>query len=258
MHTILFCRSARSAAFVLMLVLAGCAGSAPLQESLPAEDIEIDGRESDWYEALRPVADQNISIGVVNDAEFLYVALLTSDPATIEHITSRGLVLWMDPAGGTEPSIGLQFPLGRSNVATSGPAPRTDEAREQAFELGLLEMELLRDGGDERVRIPVNAIAGVSADASLRNGTLFYEARVPLRPGGPYTFAAEVAPGGTVGIGLQSAEISEEDRRRAMLEGAANSPMQGGGSYGGYYGGAPPTRMRADDQLRVWRRVVLR
>lgn len=236
------------------VAVGGCGGTAPLLTSMPATQIEIDGNESDWYTTLRPVESQNMSIGVANDHEFLYVGMMTSDPALIHQFTSRGMVLWVDPAGGKEQAIGLGFPLGRTDAGTT---PRSFDAREDLFDASLMEMELVRDAGDERVRIPANSIPGVSTRASLRNGTFFYEARLPLRLGGPYTFAAETAPGAIIGVGLESAELDPDVRRREMLEGAANSPMQGGGTYGGYYGGSTRNRMRADDTVRLWRRVVL-
>lgn len=244
----------------LILLSAGCAGTAPLQSAFRSSSVLVDGDENDWYEYLRPVEKQNMSIGIVNDDDFLYVGMMTSDPVLLHQMATRGIVLWVDPAGGRAQSLGLQFPLGLAEAAGNAPLPRTESAFEELFERSLLEMELVRDAGAERVRLPTNTIPGVATGASLENGTLFYEIRLPLAESGPYTFAAGATPGGTIGIGIESAEVDPEDRRRQMLEGAANSPMQGGGTYGSPYGGynnPTPNRRTADDAVRVWRRVVL-
>src|SRR5690606_41035169 len=192
---------------ILLTMVVGCGGAAPLLSSEPAADIEIDGSDRDWYMTLRPVEKQNLSLGVANDEEFLYVGVMTNDAALIHQFTTRGLVLWVDPTGGKEQAIGLQFPLGRID---SDPLPRSPEAREELFAASLMEMELVRDAGDERVRIPTNSIPGVAMSASLRNGTFFYEARLPLRLGGPYTFAAETTSGSIIGLGIEAAELDPE------------------------------------------------
>lgn len=253
-------RPARFALVVsLALFLGGCAGTAPLQSLNPGGEIDIDGSERDWYAHLRPLDKENMSMAVLNDDEYLYVSMLTSDPTLIRQITMRGLVLWIDPEGGAEQTIGLQFPIGATNTGRSVPTPRNTEEHEAIFAASLLDMEMLRDAGEERARIPANSIPGVATGASLKNGTLFYEVRLPLASGGPFTFAADAAPGETIGVGLESAEIPPELRRQQMLEGAANRPMQGGGTYGGQYGGAAPSpvRMRAEEGVRVWRKVSL-
>ena len=258
MHIPLF-RLLPVAVLAVLVFSGGCAGTMPLQSTYRSAAIEIDGSERDWYEYLRPLERENMSMAVVNDDEFLFVSLLTSDPSLIGQIVTRGLVLWIDPAGGTEQAIGIQFPLGQANQPRGASPPRTREGMETQFAASLLEMEFLRDAGEERVRIPTNAMVGVATSATLQSGTLFYEARIPLRQGGPYNFAAETSPGATVGLGLESAELSADVRRQRMLEGAANSPMQGGGSYGGYYGGTspPPGVLRNDESLSVWRKVLL-
>ena len=62
--------------------------------------IEIDGVDDEWAGATTYFEKQDVTVGVLNDDEFLYVSLVTSGPVG-RLAMATGLTVWLDPDGGT-------------------------------------------------------------------------------------------------------------------------------------------------------------
>ena len=76
-------------------------------------DVVIDGDNGEWTGPLRAVEEKPpIDTAAVNDGQFLYVVLSTSDPAARRMIMRQGLIVWFDPSGGDKKHFGIKFPVG--------------------------------------------------------------------------------------------------------------------------------------------------
>lgn len=247
----------------LLLLAAGCGGSAPLLSSAPTQAMVMDGDEADWAGVIQPLEGQEISLGVLNDGEFLYVGMLTTDPTLIRQIALQGLTVWFSEDGGEEKDWGIRYPLGL--IAAGGPMRdqsrlRDEEQLRARFMASLQNLEIMQAGEVKGLRRPAKGVPGLFVGANLDRGMLFYEVKVPLQTTGAFDYAVGAAPGTTMGLGLETPEIDREEMREQMGDrGDDFGGMGGNGGLGrGNTSGRPPAGGRTlPERLDVWRTVNL-
>jgi hypothetical protein len=216
-------RSARRLSTLLgaVLVLAGgalggCSSGPALTSSVPDSPISVDGSIDDWQGDLNALKDGALSVGVRNDASVLYVVARTSDRRLLRRFVTRGLVLWLDPEGGNDEVLGVEYPTG---AQPTGDAQRpTTDALRTLLESSLTEMRV-RPAGAEDWRVhAADGSRGIETAATLDDfGALTVEFRVPLgsdagtggAPSGR-TYALGAGPDGTVGVGIATPEREDE------------------------------------------------
>ena len=240
-----------------MILTSGCNSVLSLQSQTPARDIAIDGRIEDWRGAINPVEGKNYSLGVLNDGEYLYVSLLTSDPDVTERIIQRGMTLWLDPDGGKDKIFGIRFPLGMGEPRRR---PRDQRVRQERFTASLSELEILREDGKHR-RLSATNMPGLTASAHLNYGMLQYELKVPLQHSRMHSYAVDAAPGTAISLGLETPTEGDDETQRQQ-------PRQGRGGMGqGGMGGRSGRRgsggmrggetMGQQDPVELWAKVML-
>ena len=219
-----------------LLTVGGCASVKQIESSPVTTGVIIDGSAEDWAGALRLFeGESGVSIGVRNNAEALYVALVVRDQAKLRQIMRAGLSLWFDPEGGKEKTFGIRFPLGlMESGAQFSPreTQQSPDARRELFEASLDEMDIVRDE-DKSTRFPRQAIPRLHVTAKMNAGTLVYELQIPLRTSETHAFAIDAEPGDVIGLGLETPEIDRE----AMRQGGRGGGRGGGGRGGGGRGG---------------------
>lgn len=253
--------------FLVAWLLSACGGTTALQSESPDREISVDGDAGDWQGALTSIEKENLSLGVLNDGAYLYLALVSSDRQLVNQMMIRGFTVWFDAAGGKEKTLGLRFPLG---LMASGAqvSPRemqqNPDARRELFEASLTEMEIL-ESEDKSRRFPRHAVQGIEVMAKIDAGTLVYELQIPLRAGEGHTFAIDAAPGDVIGVGLETPEIDREAMRqqsggrgggRGGAGGRGGGGRGGRGGFGGQGGGrgGPPQQ---PESLKLWTTVEL-
>lgn len=269
----------------LALVLcAGCSSTASVASQPVTSPVTVDGSEADWQTALQRVKGlDGAFLGVRNDGEDLYVALVVSDEALARQIAMGGLTLWLDPEGGKEKTLGVQFPLGRRGMggppegfdprSAGGARPDSAGARRGpgAMPAPSFDQLAIRRGEDDAgTPQPADGSAGVTAAGALNAGQLVYEVRIPLRGNG-----LVIREGDEIGLGLETAEVERPERG----QGGPPSGRMGGPPSGGMGGppsggmGGPPSGGRSGpppggpggrgpageqaDPLDTWVRVTL-
>ena len=232
-------KNSSTATLTLLLLAAmlvgGCGSTTALQSTSPDREITVDGSTEDWQGALTPIEKKKLSLGVLNDGEFLYLALVTSDRQLINQMMIRGLTVWFDAEGGKEKTFGIRFPLGlMESGAQFSPreTQQSPDARRELFEASLDEMDIVRDE-DKSTRFPRQAIPRLHVTAKMNAGTLVYELQIPLRTSETHAFAIDAEPGDVIGLGLETPEIDRE----AMRQGGRGGGRGGGGRGGGGRGG---------------------
>lgn len=96
--------------FILItgFMFTACSGTQQVMSQKTAGDIKIDGNPAEWAQLIN-IKDENISFGFSNDADNLYIMMITFDRNKIMNILRGGLIVWIDP-GKSEGKIGVRYP----------------------------------------------------------------------------------------------------------------------------------------------------
>jgi hypothetical protein len=237
-------------------------------------EISIDGDHTDWKNSLTYVEDKNISIGLLNDEEFLYVCLVPGDFQIQNQMMRLGFTLWLDPEGGKDKTLGIHYPLGMMNSGLlmtelgfgsgRGMSEPDPERMRTLVERSLSDLEILGPDKDDVRRMGVDQAEGLRVEVGNRTGTFVYELKVPLVVDEHYLYGIDAVEGSTLGVGFETTEIDREKMRQEMGErgggmrggGMRGGGMRGGGRMGGGMrgGGVRPGMAKP---LKVWTKVIL-
>ncbi|MFC1475391.1 hypothetical protein ACFLQW_00130 [Candidatus Zixiibacteriota bacterium] len=226
--------------------------------------VAIDGENHEWGGVTTYLEENNAAVGLLNDEEYLYVSLLTTNRMLQNQIMRAGFTLWFDPEGGKDKTFGIRFPLGMNSggmdpggMGFGGRGgfnqPNFDSLQE-VFTESQTELEILGPGQDQVRRLPVGDIEDVFVAASISSKGLIYELRIPLSSGEGQPYAIGTSIGEVIGIGLETPEID-----RSMMGGKRPGGRGGGMGGGGMRGGAPGGGRRPEmpKPLNVWAKVQL-
>ncbi len=200
------------------------------------KEIVVDGLEDEWAGHLVPIPETPVSLGVQNDASFLYLCLRTSDEAMKRRIRALGVTVFFDATGGEERSYALRYPASPERPAPgAGDAPPssasgTPRLRRQA---SLDEIEILGAPEGSVRRLKLAEARPVAAALGEQDGTLVLEMKIPLAAGPDTPFAVRAAPGKTISLGLEGAPPGRQDRAGQSQTGGG----EGGAGFGGGFGG---------------------
>jgi hypothetical protein len=235
---------------------------AKIESAWMAAPVRVDGINKEW-DALSTIAkDVRFSMAARNDDRRLYIALVTSDRATAMQAVNEGLIVWVDPAGGSKKTFGLQYPLGRSFRGEGGPGhvPRQlrrptggENDQDQGQETRgrgddgqdpdsmwkvilsnprMREADVLGPGKDDRRHVLLDTGETLEAKVGWAEGMLVYELALPLDKTAQSPDGIGVRPGSVVGIGLETPE-----RKSEGPGGERGGPGGMGGPGGGRGGG---------------------
>ncbi len=261
-----------AAAAALLVLPHPSHGKTEIQCRQKDRDIAIDGDSSEWGQALTLIKEAKLSCGLVNDGEYLFVAVVTSDRQVIRQIMLSGLYTWFDEQGKQAKNFGVYFPIGlqESGVPQEGgghpgpqagnPAGKPDSLTTAFFE-SAREFMLYSPIEEEWRRATVGKLGDAEAVAGYSNNTLVVEIKVPLLRREPGAYGVGAAPGSVIGMGLESPQIRmpraghqgppgqsrpEGDDQGVERPGGGGGPpgMGGGGGSGG-----PPDRLAAADTV---------
>jgi len=120
---------------VLMALLSTCK-KATVQSAWNDGSIIIDAVVKDWGSRLVWNEKSQVNLGVTNDAENLYLCLVTSDPDIHRQILINGFIVGIDQKGSKSHHFGIKFPLGISDRGNQPLMPTDDQRRQKPFEPG--------------------------------------------------------------------------------------------------------------------------
>ena len=247
-------------------------------------EIIIDGDSGEWTQDLVYNEDNNISFGIRNDAEALYMCLVTSDRELVRKIVGNGLIIWLDSDGGKDRSFGIKYPVGMIGRGASArefmgakrdPNNRlNDDQFDLLFEQQFTELQVLAQKGKEKNMYALKEAKekGLEVKASMKNGILIYEAKTPFNFDGGIA-AISLDSSNPVGVGLETpnidlAEIRKNRSRDSSAMGGADSEggmsggRRGGGGRGGMGGGrgggmGGRQEMNTSSPVKIWTTVAL-
>ena len=266
-------------------LVSGC-GPVELQSHWQSSAINIDGINDEWNAGAVFVEDPGIVINIRNDAEYVYVCLMTSDRAVQRRVMTQGLIVWLDNDNDKNKDFGIRFPLGMmesggtgEGAKPGGPGERRGprgaggQDEQQRFDEffdehidSQSEFDLIGPAGMGLRRVQFGEVERIEVGVGRSRGALVYELKVPLhRKGGDY-YAVNSNPGEFIGIGLESPEMdrSAVGGRGGMGGGMGRGGGMGGRRPGGGMGGpggrgAPPGGGRTEmaESFNVWASVQL-
>ncbi len=231
------------------LLASGVSRARPRIESeWRSREIVVDGSLDEWEGTLRFVEDAKLSLGIHNDAEYLYLAVYSRNPQVVRQIALRGLELKLE---GKDESLHIRFPVG---LAESGlrpplqrdgdepglrPPPRRggDETEdrelrglEQDFAASLGTFLLYGSGPGESRSVATDGESGLLLRSRMERDEIRCEMRIPLAPGATRPLAVGAGPGSRITLSLES----PREKRDELARGPGGAPPGGGP------GGGPP------------------
>lgn len=233
------------------IFVTGC-GTPEIDSVWKNREITIDGSDpgTEWEGARHYFEDQKVTLGVMNDADFLYLRLSSRDRTVQGKILMLGLTVWVNPEGNKEKYLGVHFPVGRSGRPgmQSGMAGRSQEGRPSAGPMqgdmqemlqgALGSIELIGPGSDE-----TNPLAAVEADSlgilariGIEGGNMVYELRLPLKPFERSLYYISKETLEKIGLGFQTGKMEFRRRTREGGPRGGGGGMGGGGDIGGMGG----------------------
>ncbi|TAK53690.1 MAG: hypothetical protein EPO24_14000 [Bacteroidetes bacterium] len=256
--------------FLLVIaILGGCGSlqftsqraSAPITPGVPSEELQ---------RAMVRIEGTQTMVGFLNDNDYLYLSIVTTDRGVQRQMLARGFTVWFDREGGNDERFGIKFPLGIQTgdfrrMREEWGRDRDDGVRERPMRDSLAdrlppfdttEVEILgpKEGAHERVKII--QLKQIALKLTIVNGRLEYVLKVPLTDNGPDPYAIGTSPGTTIGVGLVTAEFVRPD----MPAGG----MQRGMGMGkrrernmDEEGDTPVRQYQQSEPLKVWATVQL-
>jgi hypothetical protein len=262
-------------AVVLVGVLvAGCGSEEVVSVSLDRE-ITVDGDSDDWQGILRFNEDANLSYGLANDENVMYIVIVVGDRDVRRQIIMSGLYLWFDPAGEESRRFGLRFPIGlQEDVEDMMAMMREQDPNKlaESFDETVKEFLVIGPHDTDWRRAGVNTVDGIEMAATADASKLVLEFMVPVTNDGQYGYGIGAVPGDAISLGVQTPEFDRDAMRQQMQSdaggrggkgggggGAHGGGGRGGGGRGGMGGGGTSGTQRPDvpDPIKVWTTVRL-
>ena len=245
------------ALFLLLTVL-----SQPLQARPKVKcvaktaEIKIDGINEEWNGSLSVIDDENLALKVMRDENFLYLGVLFNESDQQMQALMQGLTVWFDSDGGKNEEFGIRFPGGIMNSGYMEEASRNGrpdpEDMARAAEEKLAEADyfmIVEPEKDQETLVEFVDASDVKVRATLEEGIMFYELKIPLKRSEEQPLGIGVREGKKLGIGFTTPKM--EDRRPRM-----GGDMRGGGMGGGRGGmGGGMNRPGMPERLNLWIQV---
>lgn len=216
------------------------AADAELSATWRVADVLVDGSMAEWPRLER--VDTGPAVAVQNDAEALYLAIVSNDPTVREQLAT-GLVVWLDPTGRRRQTFGLRLEgLAPRPLAGATPTSASSGLSSDRVLTTLEEFDLLGPARLQRRLIDSAAEVGIALASGVEDGTVVYELKVPLGKSDAAPHAVGVTPGATISLGLETPADPRPPRRRTELERpmASNPWIYDPYGYGNYFRPPPP------------------
>ncbi len=258
------------------LVFTSCS-TLQFQSKWRNQDIKVDGRSDDWVGSLTYIDKQNISLGLMNDEDYLYVCMAAEDQSIISRIMRQGMILWFNPEGGKEKSIGIKYPLGRQDMEPGDREMKISESeaspqkkRPAAMAISN-ELEILQES-----KVPITTsiknLKGMQISLKRSSGLIVYEIKIPLQENQNLPIAIGAAAGFEIGIGIEipkmtmtlnrasggiSGRGSGTARPGGSMDGRGGGMSRPGGTMGGRGGGMTGQWANMQKGVKIWATVQL-
>jgi len=212
-------------------LLPAALGAAVVESRWAAEPVRIDGRASDWGEAvMSPQKNLGVDLAFRNDASNLYVLVVFKEPRYLSSMEFTGITVYFSPAGKKQKDFGIRFL--RKNATPDELISRLEKqgqalTEEKKAEIKakpiyyLFDAEVVNKKG-EVISPPV--ASGETEPPAFRlskspEGFLVYELRAPLAQRDVYPAGVGSGPGQLIRLGFEWGGMTPEIRAAMMGRG---------------------------------------
>jgi hypothetical protein len=228
---------------IASLHLSGC-GGLEINSVRSDGDVKIDGIPLDWRGATTWVESPNVTIGVKNDDDYLYLCLSSPVREVAAQIAMYGFTVWLDPEGKKDKTFGIRCPIGAAGgMGNPGDLEKLAQDRDKFLEMVVERLkgagsvlEILGPDEDDSVRIAGAEASGVDVALGYHDGRVVYELKVPFRRDDEHPYAIGSHGDGRIGVGFETPDISR-DEIMTVVGGKRPGGGRGGGPGGGMSGG---------------------
>jgi hypothetical protein len=271
------------------LLLSGC-NMSEIQSTFRDREVIINGKDegSEWEGAKYFFEARKVTLGLLNDEEYLYIRLSSRDRAVQRYFMAQGFTLWFDPLSKRAKSFGIQFPVGIWRIMSSmgsemQPGQNADsEKLQKILDDSLKEFEIIGPNKKEFRTMLVSRAGevGISIKMDVTKGNMVYELKMPLmrtdtNPLGIFEETTETIAIGMITGNMESEQMKNRITRndddgmvgrggsmRGVEDGLGSDDgmdMRRGGLPGGARGGriGMPSSGRAPESLDMWLKVHL-
>jgi len=268
-------------ALVGLIISSGCSSkTTEMQSHWSTESIKVDGQSEDWADTpLTCFKDSQVSLGLRNDAENLYILFRFKNETWARLIARGGMTLWLDNMGKKKKDFGIRY--------TGGPSPSqlqqsgegrfrdrlTPEQQERMLERHAemaKQVTIIDKQADKEISVPADGSQGPAASFAYEQGFYSYEFKIPLQGREDNCYAIGAQAGQTVGLGLEWGGMDaqrqmRQERGRGMRDGGRRpggmGPGQGGRRPGGRGRGqgdrAGGSRRQLLEKQKIWVKILL-
>jgi uncharacterized membrane protein YgcG len=256
---------------LFLCFVAGC-GMIDLKSHWRNRLVVIDGKNTEWGNSLVLLDDKETSIAILNDSDFIYIGMVSTNRNLRNQVMRRGMTFWFDVEGGKDEKFGIHYPLPfdalRSSPENGSDADNQSSAMQKDLPVDDLEIE--GPGKDDHHPMTFAEAGGIEAKYKIANGVLVYELKVPLseKSTSPFTIGAKF--GTKIGVGAETSNKSTPKPPERVSEGSGGrGEGMGGGGYGGgggggrgHHGGGGGSRDRSSsgsqgEPFSMWAKVQL-
>jgi hypothetical protein len=210
-------------AVLLPILVAGC-GPEKLTSAWQDRAVDASGFIEDWSGATRTVADGELTVGALNDADRLYLYLHPESVRTAMSLYRQGFTIWL---GEGDAKRGLRFPVEEPIGASSWSAHHRGEHGAPGAS-GEWDAEGRRGEGSREMRAPapkltvvdvldadgepmwgggLGDVAGVSVVTSSSDPVPSVQVAIDLGPATGESVGVSAHPGDRVRVGLTTPEL---------------------------------------------------
>jgi uncharacterized membrane protein YgcG len=246
-----------------VMLMAGCSSSKELSSNWTNQELAITGDVTHWTDATTDIVGPDVSIGVKNDKNNLYVGLVTANRVTQYQILGLGCTVWFDTEGKKAKTCGIQFPVSGLLQGRRFPTRENPEELQRLINLAQRQLVLIGPGEQDRRRITPQDAAGIEGHVGYADGVLTLELKVPLQKSDRQTFAANADPAKPLFLGFETGDIAEVMKGQPGSSSPSQSAGGGGGGRGrsggrsGGGGASPGLGNEMPEPLKHWFSVHL-
>ncbi len=210
------------------LIGSGCSSYESAYQSTP---LTIDGSSSDWKATLDTKKSQDISYGVSNDSENLYLRLHIIDQAIQMKILTAGLTIWIDTTAKSKKELGINCPLQKAPPKMDKNSMVSMQDKPKWNKNQLLEAEFIGFEEADQVYFISNNPFGVEISMDQDEfRAMYYELKVPFS-------SINLNTDNIISIGLETGSIDLPGTENMQTGMRPSGGM--GGKSGGMGGGRP-------------------
>ena len=255
-----------------LVLVTGCSKEHEVSSQWVPQPMVVDGHVDEWTElALNHFDEGNLSWGIVNDSENLYLLLVTWDEPLIRMLWMKGIALRFGESKDDTATCSVRVSGGAGTEAPARPPPTGEDSKgppgaslpppEDVKERPMPQtppdsdtpavphgpsrpLDINVVSGNNSIAVETTGLKGIAGAASCAGPTCSYEIRIPLSVSGGVPCALTARPGEKLKIRAElivpvMPQAPEGEGMGGGPPGRGMGGGMGGGPRGGMGGGPP-------------------